>query len=225
VGRVLLLVLAAGFVCAGCGASPSVWTDLPPLPPGTFGGGGTFVTERSVAGDMSVFRRLPPVRLPRDAVDNLRGVVEDNHAGRPLVDDARLLLAGAAGSHRLYAVRTTKEWACAVLEPEKLAACNGLHWGEPRVYPFYLFDNGQTGAGARLVVFGLVPDRARGVEVVVGCRRLRAAAGNDGFVFDRTGRGLTADAHHGFVFHLSGGRVKRQVSEVDSCRAPSVRSG
>jgi hypothetical protein len=224
VSRVLLIVLAAGFVCAGCAGSQTAWTDLG-APPGTFGGGGTFVSDRSVAGDMSVFRRLPPRRLPRDAVDNLRHVVEENHAGRPLVDDARLLVAGGAGSHRLYAVRTTKNWACDVLEPEKLADCNGLHWGEPRVYPFYFFDNGKTGAGGRLVVFGLVPDRVRSVEVIVGCRRLPAVAGHDGFVFDRSGRGLTVDAEYGFVFHLAGGRVKRQVSGVDPCHATSRRSG
>jgi len=182
-------------------------------PPGASGGGEqTFVSEvPRIADDMGALRRLKPTRLPLAGICVVREDVQTNHAGRPLFKRARLLVA--TRGRRVYAVPTSDGDVFSYLEPQGISIGSGTLNGVPRLYSFYHYDDGRPHFQRRLVVFGLVPDKVRQVNVLVRCRPYAAVTANGGFYYER--RGQSASDISGFVYGLRGGKVQRQANRGD----------
>ena len=136
------------------------------------------------------------------------------------MDGARILFR--EGDETLYAVATSNGWVCDALDPQHVVDCNGFVGRQPRGYQFYDYDNGLSGDRARLVLFGLVPDRVQRVDVVVRCRAHPALTRDGGFYYSQ--EGALVQQENGLLFHLRSGRTKRQSFGPWRC-SPASRAG
>jgi hypothetical protein len=189
----------------------SAEAGVPAWGSGASGAGDLLIShEARIADDMGALRRLEPNALPLAGVCAVKDLARANRAGRVLVEEARLLVE--TEGRRVYVVPTSHGDVCGYLDPQGIPNCSGFFRKQPRLYPFYYYDDGLPRAQRRLVVFGLVPDKVRQVNVLVRCRTKRAVTANGGFYYE--GRGASAKDLNGFVFRLRNGTAKRQTFGV-----------
>lgn len=120
-------------------------------------------------------------RVASSLLDGQTAVTESARPGALVTGDSRLLLSGLGAQRaRFYAFPTSKGGVCYVITAGPASCAREVSRSSPVVGQY---DPDRVGAGTPMALYGLLPNEAVGVDIVVAGEARRAVVGRNAFFY------------------------------------------